>query len=173
MDLASSSAPTVSSGRGSWSYRLPSIVAVPDWGRSRPRISRIVVDLPAPFGPRNPVTRPGCTVNDRFSTASVLPYRLVSVRASITRSPYLLALTSPPGRRCSAVAPRGNQSVTESALTWRTMATGPATPSGPGDSPGSACGDPAGPGPRSGGQRGVQHHGPLGEQPAAAAPVVG
>ena len=25
-------------------------------------MSRIVVDLPAPFGPRNPVTRPGLTV---------------------------------------------------------------------------------------------------------------
>ena len=31
---------------------------------SRPRITRIVVDLPAPFGPTNPVTWPGGTVND-------------------------------------------------------------------------------------------------------------
>src|SRR5262249_49592222 len=34
---------------------------------------------------RKPVTRPGCTVNDRSSTACVLPYRLLSARASITR----------------------------------------------------------------------------------------
>ena len=33
--------------------------ARPASGRSRPRIIRIVVDLPAPFGPTNPVTRPG------------------------------------------------------------------------------------------------------------------
>src|SRR5215475_959871 len=57
----------------------------PPVGRSRPRISRIVVDLPAPFGPRKPVTRPGCTVNDRLSTPCVFPYRLLSARASITR----------------------------------------------------------------------------------------
>ena len=38
---------------------------------SRPRISRMVVDLPAPLGPRNPVTRPGCTVKERRSTARV------------------------------------------------------------------------------------------------------
>ena len=31
-------------------------------GRSKPSTSRIVVVLPAPLGPRNPVTRPGWTV---------------------------------------------------------------------------------------------------------------
>jgi hypothetical protein len=30
---------------------------------------RIVVDLPAPFGPRKPVTRPGSAVNETRSTA--------------------------------------------------------------------------------------------------------
>jgi hypothetical protein len=30
----------------------------------------MVVVLPAPFGPRKPVTRPGRTVNDRSSTAT-------------------------------------------------------------------------------------------------------
>ena len=34
----------------------------PSSARSRPRIMRIVVDLPAPFGPRKPVTMPGRTV---------------------------------------------------------------------------------------------------------------
>ena len=34
---------------------------------------RIVVDLPAPFGPRNPVTRPGLTWKSIPSTAVVLP----------------------------------------------------------------------------------------------------
>jgi len=38
------------------------MVTVPDVGRSRPMIIRMVVDLPAPFGPRNPVTDPGAMV---------------------------------------------------------------------------------------------------------------
>src|SRR5580698_10528948 len=63
------------------------MVALPEFGRSRPRISRMVVDFPAPFGPRNPVTRPGCTVNDRWSTATLSPYLLVRSRASIIGTP--------------------------------------------------------------------------------------
>ena len=62
--------------RRSWS--------VPAWGRSRPTMHRRVVDLPAPFGPRKPVTRPGWTSNERSSTATVRPNRLVSRRTSIT-----------------------------------------------------------------------------------------
>jgi hypothetical protein len=48
-------------------------VAVPAVGRSSPIIIRMVVDLPAPFGPRKPVTRPGRTVNDSPFTAVVAP----------------------------------------------------------------------------------------------------
>ena len=47
----------------------------------------MVVDLPAPLGPRNPVTVPGRTVNDRSSTAVVLPYCLVRPMASIMVCP--------------------------------------------------------------------------------------
>jgi hypothetical protein len=36
-------------------------------------ISRIVVDFPEPFGPRNPVTTPGCSSKLNPSTASVAP----------------------------------------------------------------------------------------------------
>jgi hypothetical protein len=36
-------------------------------------MARIVVDFPAPFGPRNPVTMLGATVNERSSTARVSP----------------------------------------------------------------------------------------------------
>ena len=43
----------------------------------------MVVDFPAPFGPRKPVTIPGRTVKVRPSTASLSPYRLVNPRASI------------------------------------------------------------------------------------------
>src|SRR5690349_4041722 len=55
----------------------------PDVGRSSPIMARMVVDLPAPLGPRKPVTRPGSTVNDSPSTARVAPYRLVSRCTSI------------------------------------------------------------------------------------------
>ena len=49
------------------------MLAVPEVGRSSPNSMRIVVDFPAPFGPRKPVTTPGCTVNDSPSTASLSP----------------------------------------------------------------------------------------------------
>ena len=39
---------------------------------------RIVVDFPAPLGPRNPVTRPGSAVNETSSTATNPPYLIVS-----------------------------------------------------------------------------------------------
>src|SRR5271166_6478512 len=43
----------------------------------------MVVVLPAPFGPRKPVTLPGATLNDRLLTAILSPYRLLSPRTSI------------------------------------------------------------------------------------------
>ena len=70
---ASSAAPTVRSGRGICPYDRPPIVAAPDVGRTRPSSMRSVVVLPAPFGPRNPVTRPGATSKDRSSTARTGP----------------------------------------------------------------------------------------------------
>ncbi len=48
-------------------------------------IMRIVVDLPDPLGPRNPVTAPGRTSKDKSSTATTLPNRLESPLASIIR----------------------------------------------------------------------------------------
>jgi hypothetical protein len=39
---------------------------------------RIVVDLPAPFGPRKPVTRPGWAVKETLSTAVKPAYLRVS-----------------------------------------------------------------------------------------------
>ena len=73
---ASSSAPTSRSGVRSARYGRPPTSAVPASGASSPRIIRIVVDLPAPLGPTNPVTWPGGTVNDRPSTATVAPVAL-------------------------------------------------------------------------------------------------
>ena len=43
----------------------------------------MVVDLPAPLGPRKPVTRPGSTVKSIPSTAVVVPNLLVSAWAVI------------------------------------------------------------------------------------------
>src|SRR5436190_6974108 len=51
----------------------------------------MVVVLPAPFGPRKPVTLPGTTSNDRLLTASLSPYRLLSPRTSIIRNESFLA----------------------------------------------------------------------------------
>jgi hypothetical protein len=66
----SMSAPTRRIGCASSRYGCPSTVAVPDVARVSPRMQRIVVVLPDPLGPRNPVTRPGSTVTVRSSTAT-------------------------------------------------------------------------------------------------------
>jgi hypothetical protein len=47
-------------------------------------IIRIVVDLPEPFGPRKPVTKPGTTSKLRFETALALPNCLVNEFTEIT-----------------------------------------------------------------------------------------
>src|SRR5689334_12753630 len=66
------------------------MVARPEVGRARPSRARMVVDLPAPFGPRNPVTRPGASWNVRSSTAVMVRYRLVSA------STAMVLMTVPP-----------------------------------------------------------------------------
>src|SRR5690348_4254544 len=55
------------------------MVALPASGRVSPTMIRRVVDFPAPFGPRKPVTRPGEAVKLTSSTARVVPYRLLSL----------------------------------------------------------------------------------------------
>ncbi|TWF80410.1 hypothetical protein FHX44_116353 [Pseudonocardia hierapolitana] len=57
-------------------------------------IIRIVVDLPAPLGPRNPVTCPAETVNDRSSTTVRGPYRLVSFLTSMLATAGIVATRS-------------------------------------------------------------------------------
>ena len=49
----------------------------PAVGRAIPTIALSAVVLPAPFGPRKPVTEPGRTLNDSSSTATSSPYRFV------------------------------------------------------------------------------------------------
>ena len=61
---------------------------------------RIVVDLPAPLGPRKPVTEPGTTSKDRLRTAALPPNVLLSPRAWIsaivTLSPGIAILSQHP-----------------------------------------------------------------------------
>jgi hypothetical protein len=59
---------------------------VPSSAASRPRITRIVVDLPAPLGPMRPVRFPGVTVKDSPSRATVCPNRLQRPLTSIVAS---------------------------------------------------------------------------------------
>src|SRR5947207_9760767 len=72
-DASSSTAPTRALGRSSSSYGTPPNVAEPDEGRIRPSSARMVVLLPAPFGPRKPVTRPASMPKERCSTAATPP----------------------------------------------------------------------------------------------------
>ena len=55
----------------------PQMRAVPSVGIMKPASMRIVVDLPAPLGPRKPSTSPRATRNDTWSTAVKPPNRLV------------------------------------------------------------------------------------------------
>ena len=63
------------------------MVAVPLVWRTSPSSIRSVVVLPAPFGPRNPVIRPGSTVKLRSSTAVRLPNFLVSRSTTMVPEP--------------------------------------------------------------------------------------
>ena len=105
MAPASSSAPTSRSGAVSPAYARPSTSAVPDVGRSRPMTTRMVVDFPAPLGPRKPVTVPALASKVRSSTARSEPCSLVSARTLITVVPSWV------GRhvRWPAVRPRSSR----------------------------------------------------------------
>ena len=48
----------------------PHTLTLPEVGGMKPVIMRIVVDFPAPFGPRKPSTSPFPTSNETSSTAS-------------------------------------------------------------------------------------------------------
>jgi hypothetical protein len=58
--------------------RRPRTCALPAVGRVSPTMRRRVVDLPAPLGPRKPVTRPGWAVKVAASTAVKVSYRWVT-----------------------------------------------------------------------------------------------
>src|SRR6185436_5382661 len=85
---------------GSFFKSWPLIVIAPDVGLSSPAIMRMVVVLPAPFGPRKPWISPGATSSDTPSTAVKLPYRLTTLSTLImakARSGARLGPAGPPG----------------------------------------------------------------------------
>src|SRR6478736_3868974 len=56
----------------------PAMLARPSLGSSNPHNMRMTVDLPDPFGPRNPKIEPLATLKLTWSTAVKWPKRLVS-----------------------------------------------------------------------------------------------
>ena len=70
---ASSRTPTWRARVGDVAVGWPATVAVPSVAGVSPAMMRIVVDLPAPLGPRKPVTAPGLHSNETSSTARKPP----------------------------------------------------------------------------------------------------
>src|SRR5215469_10777622 len=64
----------------------------PEVGGMNPVIMRMVVDLPAPFGPRNPRTSPLATSNETSSTARFGPKDLLRL-STLIMAPLDIALT--------------------------------------------------------------------------------
>src|SRR5579872_1433345 len=62
---------------------IPSSSIDPEFGGINPVSMRMVVDLPAPFGPRNPKKQPRGTVRLSPSTAALFPYTLRRSRTRI------------------------------------------------------------------------------------------
>src|SRR5713226_323278 len=61
----------------------PSSSMLPDVGGASPISMRIVVVLPAPFGPRNPKKEPRGTSRSRPSTAAFAPYTFFRLRTEM------------------------------------------------------------------------------------------
>src|SRR6266576_6655706 len=86
----------------------PATRADPDVGRASVHSILIVVDLPAPFGPRKPNVSPGLTSKSIPRTASISPYRLVS---PLTRTAGWPAGDAPPARPVSPARAGGAPAV--------------------------------------------------------------
>jgi hypothetical protein len=65
--------PSVRASAATDATGLPLMSACPPVGRASATITLSAVVLPAPFGPRKPVTAPARTANDRPSTAFTVP----------------------------------------------------------------------------------------------------
>src|ERR1700734_3445624 len=80
----------------------PATLADPEEGFARVHRILIVVDLPAPFGPRKPKVSPAVTAKLIPRTASISPYRLTRsvtwTTGSLTRRPPACRGGAPPAR---------------------------------------------------------------------------
>src|SRR6056297_1697552 len=65
----------------------PRTLAVPEVGCNIPNSIRMVVDFPAPLGPRKPNTSPSFTANETASLATTLPNSFVRSSTTSGRSP--------------------------------------------------------------------------------------
>src|SRR5215831_21390884 len=85
---------------------LPSTLAVPAVGRTRPRRMQMVVVLPDALGPTKPQTVPRGTLMSRPSTAVLRPKRLPSLRVTMaaSRSVAEVIPSAPFESRCDASA---------------------------------------------------------------------
>ena len=72
--------------------RMPNTEIDPESVRSRPSSARMVVDLPAPLGPRKPCTSPAATLRSRPSSARVAPKVLTRSWMSMTGSLTLFTI---------------------------------------------------------------------------------
>src|ERR1700680_1281077 len=70
----------------SFATSWPAILAMPSVGSRMPQSIRMTVDLPDPFGPRNPKIDPCPTEKLTWSTAVNVPKRFVSPSHSIIKS---------------------------------------------------------------------------------------
>src|SRR5919201_2433879 len=107
-----------SSSDGSWNTRpmrwrtaagscmtsTPATRATPAVGVSRVQSMEIVVDLPAPLGPRKPKISPACTSRSMPVTASRSPYFLTRPFASMTASAISSTLAIQPASVCEQPA---------------------------------------------------------------------
>src|SRR5438067_12189899 len=99
----------------------PATVAVPEVGAASVHKILMVVDLPAPFGPRKPNVSPGLTSRSMPRTASISSYRLVS---PLTRTAGWPAGDAAPAR---SVTPAGDASASAAGFAV-TAAASPAPP---------------------------------------------
>src|SRR4051794_20687554 len=76
----------------------------------------MVVDLPAPLGPRKPVTVPGSQVKDTSSTAVCTPYLLVRCSAVIMVTSLLAPTRIPRRPKVDICRPRSTFSSTKVAV---------------------------------------------------------
>ena len=74
---------------------MPAMRTLPASGSRKPVIIFMVVDLPAPLGPRKPSTSPRTTSSDMPSTATISPKRLRKSLASINTAMRFLLRPSP------------------------------------------------------------------------------